>query len=134
MIPPRLKTKTVRHKGRGVFTNYRIRKGEIIEIVPVIILSQREAKILKNQRRSIYNYCYTWGRRGNQTALALGHGSFINHSYNPNAEYYPRLKRKELVFRALRDIAPGEEITHNYNGSPNDKRPIRFTKNSWEHM
>ena len=35
---------------------------------------------------------------------------FINHSDKPNACYYD-----DLSVVALRDIAPGEEITHNYD-------------------
>lgn len=38
------------------------------------------------------------------------HLRFINHSRRPSAIYYDTL---EVV--ALRDIAPGEEITHNYD-------------------
>ena len=34
---------------------------------------------------------------------------YINHSERPNACYYD-----DLSVVALRDIAPGEEITHNY--------------------
>ena len=34
---------------------------------------------------------------------------FINHSAQPNACYYD-----DLTVVALRDIAPGAEITHNY--------------------
>lgn len=37
---------------------------------------------------------------------------FINHSENPNACYYDSLE-----VCALKDIEPGEEITHNYNGT-----------------
>lgn len=36
---------------------------------------------------------------------------FINHSDEPNACYYDNLE-----VCALKDIAPGEEITHNYEG------------------
>lgn len=36
---------------------------------------------------------------------------FINHSSEPNAAYFD-----DLTVGALRDIAPGEEITHNYLG------------------
>ena len=119
-----------RHRGRGVFANCRIRKGEIIEVAPVIVISRKEETLIKNS--SLYNHCYEWGARGDQTALVLGHGCLYNHSFTPNAMYDPQLKRKTIVFRALRNIAKGEEVTHNYNGSPNDQSPIRFTKNSWE--
>ena len=50
-------------------------------------------------------------------ALALGHGSLYNHSFRPNARYDdvgPQTKE----FTAMRDIAPGQEITVNYNGEP----------------
>ena len=36
---------------------------------------------------------------------------YINHHPDPNAVYYD-----DLTVYALRDIAPGEEITHNYWG------------------
>lgn len=129
----RVKVKTTRQKGRGVFANCRIRRGEIIEIAPVIVLSRREASLFKKLRR-LCSFCYCWGASGNQTAFVLGFGALYNHSYSPNADHNPLTKRNTMVFRALRDIAPGEEITHNYNGSPNDKSPIRFTKNGWECM
>jgi len=35
---------------------------------------------------------------------------YINHSDTPNAAYY-----EDMVVLALKDIHPGEEITHNYN-------------------
>jgi hypothetical protein len=39
---------------------------------------------------------------------------FINHSDKPNAAYYDTLE-----ICAIRDIKPGEEITHNYEGTGN---------------
>ena len=38
---------------------------------------------------------------------------YINHSSQPNAAYYD-----DLTVVALRDILPGDEITHNYDGDP----------------
>jgi SET domain-containing protein len=42
------------------------------------------------------------------------HGDFryINHSAEPNAVYYDNLE-----VAALRDIHPGEEITHDYDAN-----------------
>ena len=127
-----VKVKTTRRKGRGVFANCRIRKGEIVEVAPVIVVISKDERRFK--KLQLINYCYNWGTRGNQTALVLGCGCLYNHSYDPNVEHSQRLKRKEMVFRALRDIAQGEELTHNYNGSLTDRSPIRFTRNSWERM
>lgn len=131
-MTPRLKVKPTRRKGRGVFANCRIKKGETIETAPVIVLSSREAALIA--KSSVENYCYEWGPNSNRTALVLGLGCFYNHSYRPNAEYRYQFKRKAIVFFALKNIAKGEEITHNYNGSPSDQTPIRFLKNSWERM
>jgi SET domain-containing protein len=39
-------------------------------------------------------------------------GRYLNHSCRPNAE--PMIKRHEIYFRALRAIAPDEEITFDY--------------------
>ena len=48
-----------------------------------------------------------------------------NHSYDPNARYddHGRLTK---AFTAIRDIAPGEEITVNYNGEPGDGSDVGF--------
>lgn len=129
----RLKVKTTRRKGRGVFANCRIRKGDIIEVASVIILSRQEEAVLKKMRR-IYSFCYNWGSNEKQTAFVMGCGSFYNHSYFPNTTHYNLPKQRVVAFRALRDIAKGEELTHNYNGDPNSQRPIKFTKNGWENM
>ena len=58
-------------------------------------------------------------------ALALGYGSLYNHSFRPNARYDdvgPQTKE----FTAMRDIAPGEEITVNYNGEPTSRAAVWF--------
>jgi len=124
---PKLKVKTTRKKGRGVFANRKIKKGEIIEVAPVIVLSRREAKTLNDLPLS--SHCYQWGNNREKTALVLGFGCLYNHSYDPNATYRHRFEKQEIVFRALKDIRCGEEITHNYNGDPKSQAPIKFTKN-----
>ncbi|MEM6757585.1 MAG: SET domain-containing protein [Planctomycetota bacterium] len=40
---------------------------------------------------------------------------YINHDHAPNAAYFD-----DLTVAALRDIQPGEEITHNYLGDDAD--------------
>lgn len=125
----RIQVRMTRNRGRGVFANCGIKKGEIIESAPVIVLSQKEAAAM--QKWSLASHFYSWGVRGNYSALVLGFACFYNHSYEPNAAYTHSLRRKTIVFRALRDIRPGEEIRHNYNGSPRSKRPVLFTKDGW---
>lgn len=114
-----IEVKRVRGKGRGVFARRLIREGEIIERVPVIVLPLDEG----DTGTVLPAYCFTWSR--NSVALALGYGSLFNHSYTPNARYDDRGDRTK-VFSALRDIEPGEEITVNYNGEPDDPSPVGF--------
>jgi SET domain-containing protein len=117
-----IEVRRVRGKGRGVFARRPIREGEIIERAPVLVLDVGdldEATAIAG----LWTHCFLWGR--GKVALALGYGSLYNHSYDPNARY-DDVGRQTKVFSALRDIAPGEEITVNYNGSPNDPAPVGF--------
>ena len=117
-----IEVRRVKGKGRGVFALRPIREGEVIERAPVLVLdvdSLDEATAIQG----LWSHCFLWGR--GKVALALGYGSLYNHSYRPNARY-DDVGRQTKVFTALRDIAPGEEITINYNGSPDDRAPVGF--------
>ena len=117
-----IEVKRIRGKGRGVFARRLIRKGEVIETVPMIVLSAEEFESGVSAT-SLSNYCFAWGK--DSVALALGYGSLYNHSYRPNARYDDKGQRTK-VFTALRDIEPGEEITVNYNGDPDDPAGVGF--------
>jgi len=69
------------------------------------------------------SYCFEWGE--GTLALALGYGSLYNHSYQPNARYDDP-GGQSMVFTAIEDIAPGDEITINYNAEPLDQSPVGF--------
>src|SRR5262245_1939871 len=117
-----VEVRTIRGKGRGVFARRPIEEDEIIERVPVIVLPAGQVGDDPGEHR-LAGYCFEWGPR--TVALALGYGSLYNHSYNPNARYEDAGDKTKL-FVALRDIAPGEEITVNYNGEPKDRSPVWF--------
>jgi SET domain-containing protein len=118
---PLVCVKRVKGKGRGVFARRAIAKGAVIERVPVVIVP---IKNLVNGRANpvLKKYFYEWGPT--TVAVSLGYGSLYNHSYTPNADY--EHGARVLVYRAIRDIEPDEEITVNYNGSPSDRRPVGF--------
>lgn len=110
-------------KGRGVFTDSPLSKGDIIEVCPVILFDDwEEAQHIDATPLSHFYYRWTEG----VNALALGYGSLYNHSYCPNAYYRRNYENQTLEFVALRDIRPGEEILINYNGDPNCKAPLWF--------
>ncbi|WP_223265093.1 SET domain-containing protein [Nostoc sp. 'Peltigera membranacea cyanobiont' 210A] len=109
-------------KGRGVFAQKRFLKGELIERVPVVVIPAEQVEFL--DKTILGNYYYDWEDKA--AAIALGLSSLINHSYHPNSYYVKKFADRELDLIAYRDIEAGEEITANYNGSPDDKSPIWF--------
>ena len=113
--------KRVKGKGRGVFARAPIPKDAVIEQVPVLIVPVK-ALVDGLQNPILRKYFYIWS--GNNVAVSLGYGSLYNHSYTPNADYehYPG----SILYRALRDIPKGDEITINYNGDPTDRSPVEF--------
>ncbi len=112
------------NRGRGVFTSEFIPIGTLIEICPVIILSQEDR--LKIHETHLHDYYFLWDREGQQAAIALGFGSLYNHSFTPNAEYQTNVKDKTIDVYASQDILAGEEITFNYNGQRFDDSPLWF--------
>src|SRR3989304_3030920 len=94
--------------GRGVFAAQNIKKGETIEICPIILVPKKD---VSNLRESILvNYYFYFNGKRN-LAIALGFGSIYNHSYQPNATYIKKSKERVIEFVAIRDIKNGEEIT-----------------------
>ncbi len=110
---------------RGVFAKCDIKKGKIIEICPVILVSRHD---MSNLNESILvTYFFYFGKNKERLAITLGFGSIYNHSYEPNATYKIKLRKKTIKFSALKDIKKDEEITFNYNyGNPKDKNPLWF--------
>lgn len=119
----RIEVKRVRGKGRGVFARVFLEEGCEIERVPVLVLPEDEV-CGSDDCSLLGNYCFYWAP--GKVALALGYGSLYNHSYTPNATYLDLPNRTKL-FRAIRDIQPGEEITVNYNGDPADNTDVGFS-------
>jgi D-alanine-D-alanine ligase len=111
-------------KGRGVFAQRSWQPGELIERAPVLALSPADTKTIQNTL--LDSYYYVWGNASDEAAIALGYGSLYNHSWEPNAIYVRRPELNEIHFLAHRSIAPGDEITVNYNGSPGSRDPLDF--------
>lgn len=112
-------------KGRGVFALRDIKKGEIIENCPAIILTPKERKHL--EKTLLTYYIYPW-RSTRSAAMVLGYGAIYNHSYDSNADWLQNFRTNCMVFRAVKPIKKGEEITVNYNGEPDDAKEINWFK------
>src|SRR5450432_3007553 len=102
-------------KGRGVFAQRAFGPGELIETAPVLVIPAQEWAHI--EPTILFHYTFCWGRNGEDAALAMGLGSFYNHSWRPNADYVTRLEDETIDFVALLPIAAGEEVTVNYNGA-----------------
>ena len=109
-------------KGRGVYTDKKIERDTVIERCPVLEIPAPDVNIITPTM--LYNYYFCWGENQKQGALALGLGSIYNHSYTPNAIYIPRLDEKIIEFVAIKKILANDEVTINYNGTPNDQSPL----------
>lgn len=114
--------KKISGRGRGVFAIRPIRKGMIIERVPVVIFPVQEI-YTDTISTKLADYVFNWGN--DEVAIALGYGSLYNHSYRPNATYAAK-GRQTQVYSALCDIEPDEEITVNYNGNPTNRAKLWF--------
>jgi hypothetical protein len=97
--------------GRGVFAGRSYRKGEVIEVCPVLTLAEGTVEAALG---ALNRYLFKWGKDEDRLAVALGFGSLYNHSPDPNARFTPRTATDDIVFRARRDIAEGEQILIDY--------------------
>ena len=114
--------KQIEGKGRGVFARCAIAEGTVIECVPVLVVPLPEVMGVDNDP-VLTRFCFLRNRK--MAGVALGYGSLYNHSYRPNAAYEEGSKAT-MLFRAIRPIDAGEEITINYNGDPTDRSAVGF--------
>ena len=124
MILPFLTIATSPDRGRGVFTTKNIRKGTIVEISPVVVLSTKDRKAIEHTL--LHNYIFEWGSTRKKAAMALGYISMYNHSYGSNCEYEMDFDNATMSIRAVKDIKKGEELSINYNAVHNDETPVWF--------
>lgn len=104
-----MKSLTIRRdpiKGRGVYANEFIQKGEVIETCQLLIVADEE--IGDHLSRYVFHY------KGNRLAIVLGNGSLYNHTKNPNVSCYFDYKNETLTFEAMRNIEAEEELLINY--------------------
>jgi SET domain-containing protein len=111
-------------RGRGIFAQSGIRRGEVIEEAPVVILPASEIELL--DRTVLQDYYFLWGDDDEEAAILLGLCSLCNHSYTPNAVFHLNPVKLTIQFVAHRDIEPGEEVTINYNGDPDSQNAVWF--------
>lgn len=97
--------------GRGVAANRSWKEGEIIRISECIYLPNNQMP-LKSQGSALWAYVFSAAKDG--VLVSLDWTSLMNHSEdNFNVEYKPTDDNK-IIFKASRDINPGDELLINY--------------------
>jgi SET domain-containing protein len=124
MISSFLTVQSSPNRGRGVFTTKNIKKGTVIEISPVLVLTEKERKTI--EKTILFHYVFEWGNDKKKAALALGYVSLYNHSYDSNCEYEMEFGKKLMTIRTVKNIKKGEELFINYNATPDDKTKVWF--------
>lgn len=119
--------KMTKTKGRGVFATKDIRKGEILEATPTLILNEKETDLV--QKTILRDYIFTLGKVSPRLkkllkitklddgcCVILGVATFCNHDEEPNAE----IQWEEVdgtvyhTLRALKAIKKNTEICTSY--------------------
>lgn len=111
-------------KGRSVYCQNDIHKGDTIEICHVIVIPTIELPII--HKTALHDYYFLWGEHMNQCAIALGHGSLYNHAVHANADFLLDLEYDTINIFAIKDIEAGTEITINYHGESGNARKLWF--------
>lgn len=115
---------------RGVFATEDIPKGKLIHQAPVVAYPNEDHHHI--DETILGDYVFEYGT--NHTAILLGYGSLINHSYEPNATYVINFDNHSFDFYAYRDIRAGEEVLINYNGEETNMDPLWFLDDYEERM
>lgn len=102
-------------KGRSVIATVPIAAGDTVERSPVLPLSLADSEC-----PGLNEYGMAWEENlerptpGKECCVGLGYLSIYNHSATPNARLEHHYDTDEISVIALRDIAPGEEVTYDY--------------------
>lgn len=118
-ISSKIKVIRISGKGLGVAATECIKKGELIECSPVIVLKPggkfngHWKKLFCTILETLYTDHYYWWTT-EYGALVLGYGSLYNHSNSPNMKSINFVRYRRMAFYATQDIEPNEEITRRY--------------------
>jgi hypothetical protein len=66
----RLVVRRYKGAGRGVYSTEPLRRGDVVEVSPVVVLSATDWKRVRGT--TLERYVFAWGRDGRANALPLG--------------------------------------------------------------
>lgn len=124
MILPILVVAPSDKRGRGIFASEKIPSNTIIENSPVLVLSEKDRKLV--EKTLLFDYIFEWGDKRKKACIALGYLSLYNHAYNANCDYEMDFTTNLMSIKTVRIIKKGEELFINYNAVADDATPIWF--------
>lgn len=107
-----LEVRKTKKFGRGLYAKRNIKKGEIVERSPVVVIHNQQGVT----STIINTYVFEWRR--DSSALALGLGSLFNHKNRANVSYNPVFSENEIIFVATKNIKKGEQCFIDYGYDP----------------
>jgi SET domain-containing protein len=106
--------KNTKKYGRGLYAARNLDKGEVVEIAPVVVLSQADSRIIGITKLTMY--LFEW--KNKDAGFALGYGSLFNHSKKENVSYEARFKTNDIVFTAIKKVKKGQQLFIDYGYDP----------------
>lgn len=108
---------------RGIIATADIKKNTVIERCPVILIEKKYEHFLEKTRLS--SYYFIWNKKYH--CIVLGYGGIFNHSKNNNIKFSKDEKNKIMVFKTIKNVKNGEELTTDYYDGPSDELHAEFT-------
>lgn len=100
-------------KGRGVFALRDIKKGEVIEVAPVVPVS-KDAVTQEGEAPDGYLLEWDGNYENEEYCMPLGYIMMYNHSDEPNLHLDQDFDNYTMTATALRDVKKGEELCWDY--------------------
>ena len=128
---PKTTRKRSKLHGWGVFAAEPINKNKFVieytgELISNKVSDKREDKYLSMGCIWVFRVNRAWSR---DAAVGGNNARFINHSCQPNCYSWVDVKEKRIWIRAGKAIAPGEELTYDYNTEGDKTIPCRCRPN-----
>ena len=126
---------TLPNAGWGLFAKKVIKKGDWVEVLGVMVKSGSVTDLYCTAYAKRYKFA---GSKPDTKIVPMGYAGIINHTDDPsllnvNLTKIPGLKKRsehssEIVYHAIRDIQPNEELLGNY-GEQIGRELEEITKN-----
>jgi hypothetical protein len=112
-----IRESTIPGAGQGLFARVDVPEGTTLDVIGVLVRRESIA-----DRCTHFADCHKF-RIGDRLLIPVGYGGLVNHSTSPNLEKV--IDGDRVLFRALRPIAAGEELTFRYPDAALDRFGLR---------